>query len=165
MLGCFRHLEKEMFMSNENFIEEENNDFIKTPEFDSIFNRLISQVPVDNHREAASVIYGNYKNWTSSKTIKHYNLSEDSYNEYAELFGFKERGENTMAGRKSKQDTIVSFLTSNVGKVVTPVEVASGVEISLPTFYNFYNANRGYFRKVKRGHFEIIDPKQERANS
>jgi predicted DNA-binding transcriptional regulator AlpA len=37
---------------------------------------------------------------------------------------------------------------------------ASG--ISMPTFYNFYNANRGYFKKVKRGQFEIIDPNAER---
>jgi hypothetical protein len=35
--------------------------------------------------------------------------------------------------------------------------------MSLPTFYNFYNANMGYFKKVKRGSFEILDPRQERA--
>ena len=70
-----------------------------------------------------------------------------------------------MSGRKSKQDNIVNFLSGNVGKVVTPVQVATDVQISLPTFYNFKKANRGYFKEVKRGHFEIIDPKVERANS
>jgi hypothetical protein len=45
------------------------------------------------------------------------------------------------------------------------VQLATDVQISLPTFYNFYNANRSSFKKVKRGHFEIIDPKVERANS
>jgi hypothetical protein len=151
-------------MSDENVIEEDNA-FISTQAFQDILNKLIAKVPVDNHREAASVIYGYHKQWAPSKTIKHYNLSEDVYTYYADLFNFAERGGNIMAGRKSKQDNIVNFLTGNVGKVVTPVEVATNVAISLPTFYNFYNANRGYFRKVKRGHFEIVDPKVERANS
>jgi hypothetical protein len=151
-------------MSDESFIEEDN-DFIGTKDFDNICDNLISKVPVDSHREAYSVIYGHYKGWAPSKTIKHYNLSEEMYSYYANLFDFTERGEKIMAGRKSKQDNIVSFLTGNVGKVVTPIEVSTNVEISLPTFYNFYNANRGYFKKVKRGHFEIVDPKTERANS
>jgi hypothetical protein len=44
------------------------------------------------------------------------------------------------------------------------VQLATDVQISLPTFYNFYNANRGYFKKVKRGHFEILNPKEERVS-
>ena len=151
-------------MSDENFIEEDNV-FVNTQAFQVIFDNLIAKVPVDDHREAASVIYGHYKQWAPAKTIKHYNLSDSVYSYYADLFDFTERRENIMAGRKSKQDNIVNFLTGNVGKVVTPIEVAKDVAISLPTFYNFYNANRGYFKKVKRGHFEIVDPKVERANS
>lgn len=152
-------------MSDENFIEEDNT-FIGTKAFDDICDKLISKVSnPGNHREAYSVIYGHYKGWAPSKTIKHYNITETVYNHYADLFEFTERGEKIMAGRKSKQDNIVNFLTGNVGKVVTPIEVSTNVDISLPTFYNFYNANRGYFKKVKRGHFEIVDPKVERANS
>jgi hypothetical protein len=47
-------------MSDESFIEEDN-DFIGTKDFDNICDNLISKVPVDNHREAYSVIYGHYK--------------------------------------------------------------------------------------------------------
>ena len=153
-----------LYMSEEN-INEEDSGFTATKEFSVIFDKLISLIPVSDHREAASVIYGHYKGWSPSKTIKYYNIDEKSYSTYAELFKFKEKVVNQVSGRKSKQDNIVSFLSGNVGKVITPVQLATDVEISLPTFYNFYNANRSYFKKVKRGHFEIVDPKVERANS
>jgi predicted Zn-dependent protease len=148
----------------EELFEEENNDFTRTPEFNKIYQNLIALVKPDDHREAASVIYGHYKEWSPSKTAKYYNLSEEIYEKYADMFKFKERMVKQMTGRKSKQDNIVNFLNGNVGKVVTPVQLATDVQISLPTFYNFYNANRGYFKKVKRGHFEILNPKEERAS-
>ena len=148
----------------EELFEEENNDFTRTPEFNKIYQNLIALVKPDDHREAASVIYGHYKEWSPSKTAKYYNISEEIYEKYADMFNFKERMVKQMTGRKSKQDNIVNFLNGNVGKVVTPVQLATDVQISLPTFYNFYNANRGYFKKVKRGHFEILNPKEERAS-
>lgn len=148
----------------EELFEEENNDFTRTPEFNKVYQNLIALVKPDDHREAASVIYGHYKEWSPSKTAKYYNLSEEIYEKYADMFKFKERMVKQMTGRKSKQDNIVNFLNGNVGKVVTPVQLATDVQISLPTFYNFYNANRGYFKKVKRGHFEILNPKEERAS-
>lgn len=151
-------------MSEED-IYEEDSGFTSSKEFDVICEKLISLVPSSNHREAYSVIYGHYRGWSPSKTIKYYNIDEQIYSKYAELFKFREKVVKEMTGRKSKQDNIVNFLNGNVGKVITPVQLATDVEISLPTFYNFYNANRSYFKKVKRGHFEIVDPKVERANS
>jgi len=148
----------------EELLEDEDNDFTRTPEFNKVYQNLISLVKPDNHREAASVIYGHYKQWSPSKTAKYYNISEEIYEKYADMFNFKERMVKQMTGRKSKQDNIVNFLNGNVGKVVTPVQLATDVQISLPTFYNFYNANRGYFKKVKRGHFEILNPKEERVS-
>ena len=148
----------------EELLEDEYNDFTRTPEFHKVYEKLISLVKPDNHREAASVIYGHYKEWSPARTAKYYNISEESYEKYADMFNFKERMVKQMTGRKSKQDNIVNFLNGNVGKVVTPVQLATDVQISLPTFYNFYNANRGYFKKVKRGHFEILNPKEERVS-
>ena len=161
MIGSFSPRER-LHMSEEIV---EDGGFVGTKEFDAIFDRLISLVPVNNHREAACVIYGHYREWSPSKTCKYYNIDEETYSDYANLFKFTEKVVKEMTGRKSKQDNIVNFLNGNVGKVITPVQLATDVEISLPTFYNFYNANRSYFKKVKRGHFEIVDPKVERANS
>lgn len=153
-------------MSDE--IQQEQEDeyaFIGTTNFDAIYDRLIAMVPSVDHRVASSVIYGYYKQWSPQKTAKYYNISSDEYNKYASLFNFKERMVKQVTGRKSKQSNIVDFLNGNIGKVVTPAQLAESVNISLPTFYNFYNANRGYFKKVKRGQFEILNPNNERANS
>jgi hypothetical protein len=74
------------------------------------------------------------------------------------------RSEN-VGKRSSKTKKIENYLKENTGKIVTPKQVAEDVGMSLPTFYNFYNANMGYFKKVKRGSFEILDPRQERAKN
>ena len=69
-----------------------------------------------------------------------------------------------MSRTKTKQNNIVIYLEKNVGQVVTPAKVSTDVSISLPTFYNFYNANRQFFKKVKRGQFEIVNPKNQRES-
>ena len=66
-----------------------------------------------------------------------------------------------MSRTKTKQNNIVNYLQKNVGQIVTPAKVSTDVSISIPTFYNFYNANRQFFNKVKRGQFQIVNPNQE----
>jgi hypothetical protein len=68
----------------------------------------------------------------------------------------------TTGKRSDKNNAIKKFLESNIGKTIKPQDLVDASGISMPTFYNFYNANRGYFKKVKRGQFEIIDPNAER---
>ncbi len=150
---------------SEELVNEEDSSFTSTADFDKIYQKLISQIPVNDHRVASCVIYGHYRDWGVQKTCKYYGISIEEYNYYSNIFNFKQRMVKEVSGRKSKQDNIVNFLKVNVGRVVTPVQVATDTEISLPTFYNFYNANRSYFKKVKRGHFEIVNPEVERANA
>jgi len=117
-------------------------------------------------REVASVFYGYHKGWNLPKIVKYYSVPTDIAKEVWNKLGFdKQGGEVKVTRTRSKQETIVGFLKTNVGKVVTPAEVSQNLNISLPTFYNFYNANRHFFRKVKRGTFEILNPDVERANS
>jgi hypothetical protein len=129
-------------------------------DFELKYRKLIAGVASegDSHRVASSVIYGQAKGYNKKKTCSYYSITEEDYDKYALLFGFQERREPIMAGRKSKKDDIVNYLSGNVGRVVTPAEVADGVSISLPTFYNFYNSNSNYFKKVARGKFEIVSP-------
>lgn len=117
-------------------------------------------------REVSAVFYGYYKGWNLIKIIKYYGIQADFAKEIWDMLGFEQQGgEVKVARTKSKQDAIVGFLKTNVGKVVTPAEVTSNLNISLPTFYNFYNANRHYFKKVKRGTFEILNPEVDRASN
>lgn len=117
-------------------------------------------------RVASSVFFGYYKGWNLSKIVRHYSLPQDVAKQMWQKFNFTQPGDESKPARtRSKQDTIVGFLKSNAGKVITPAEISKNLNISLPTFYNFYNANRHFFKKVQRGQFEILNPDAERASS
>ncbi len=150
--------------------ELENQNFIINEiEFESTFAKLMNTLekPLDSIKErtASSVIFGYYKGWNFAKTIKYYNLENEIAEKYWKQFDFKiKEGGQTMSRTKTKQNNIVTYLEKNVGQVVTPAKVSTDVSISLPTFYNFYNANRQFFKKVKRGQFEIVNPKEQRES-
>lgn len=136
-------------------------------ELEKEYARLItsSDITPENERYAASVFYGYYKGWNINHIIRHYNVPEQIASEYWSMFGFTSKGGESVTRTRSKQDTIVGYLRQNIGQVVTPAQLSKEVSISLPTFYNFYNANRHFFKKVKRGQFEILNPEQERQKS
>ncbi len=150
--------------------ESENSIFnISETQFESIFARLMNTLekPLDSVKErtASSVIFGYYKGWNFEKTIRYYGLENEIAEKYWKQFNFKiKEGGQNMSRTKIKQNNIVSYLEKNVGQVVTPVKVSTDVSISLPTFYNFYNANRQFFKKIKRGQFEIINPKEQKKS-
>lgn len=155
--------------------ENENNEEAsqwKLPfnEIEKLYDEAVKKIGMLEdgvERVASSVFYGYHKGWNLAKTIKYYSLPKDIAKNLWSKFNFPEKGgEQTVTTRtRSKQDVIVGFLKTNVGKVITPAEVAKNVNISLPTFYNFYNANRQFFKKVQRGKFEILNPEQERQKA
>jgi len=148
----------------------EINDFVITEQeleskFAQLMNTVSKPLDSDNERTASAVIFGFYKNWNLDKTVKYYSLDATLAKTYWKHFNFKlKEGGKTMSRTKTKQNNIVSYLEKNVGQVVTPAKVSTDVNISLPTFYNFYNANRQFFKKVKRGQFEIVNPKEQRES-
>lgn len=154
----------------ENAIQEETSQW-KLPfaEVEKLYDKAMAglgKIDLGVERIAASVFYGYHKGWNLPKIIKYYSLPKDIAKDMWQRFNFTEKGgEEKVTRTRSKQDAIVGFLKTNVGKVVTPAEVSDNLSISLPTFYNFYNANRHYFKKVQRGKFEILNPEFERANS
>jgi hypothetical protein len=151
--------------------QEENSQW-KLPfhEVEKLYDQAmlkLGKIENDMERVAASVFYGYHKGWNLAKTIKYYSLPKEIAKNIWSKFDFPEKGgEQSVTTRtRSKQDVIVGFLKTNVGKVITPAEVAKNVNISLPTFYNFYNANRHFFKKVQRGKFEILNPEEERQKA
>lgn len=66
--------------------------------------------------------------------------------------------------RKRKSSDINTFIKNNIGREITPAQFSEEVGISLPTFYNYFNANRGWFKKIKRGLFEIVDAEATRQS-
>jgi len=150
-------------------VSEISNFIVNEAELEKIYTKLISTIKsaMDpaTERTASAVIYGYYKGWNLAKTVRYYNLEEAAATNFWKKFNFKiKEGGQIMGRTKTKQNNIVNYLEKNVGQVVTPAKVSTDVSISLPTFYNFYNANRQFFKKVKRGQFEIVNPKEQRES-
>lgn len=64
--------------------------------------------------------------------------------------------------RADKYDAVYKWLDANPGATVTTQELADISEMSYPTTLKFIENNPHYFRKVKRGTYEVRDPKAER---
>lgn len=133
-------------------------------------NRYIQTIPSDvdgEERRAAYAVISGFRDQKSKAQIAaYYSLSTDLVDKWYTFFNFKDDGKNTSTGKGSKKtNALFDYVVNNVGKLVTPKELSSELNISLPTFYNFYNANRHFFKKVKRGEFEIVSPEENRKNN
>ncbi len=132
---------------------------------DKDISEFLKQLPKDidpeEWRMISASLTGLRDGMSPREVAGYYNISKDFVIDfYSKNNATVEKSER--GSRKKKQSNMIDFLKSNVGKTVTPKEVAEAVNISLPTFYNFFNANRGYFKKIKRGEFEIVDPSEIR---
>ncbi|MEY3376896.1 MAG: hypothetical protein RL463_1206 [Bacteroidota bacterium] len=125
---------------------------------ENIIKTIPAEVGGEDRRAAYATVTG-VKDGKSVKEISHYySVDIDLVNKWIEFFNLDNTTvkKDVKRGRKSKD--LISYVKSNIGKTVTPKDVANELGISLPTFYNFLNANRGFFKKVKRGEFQIINP-------
>lgn len=155
-------------MTSENNIPQEEESQYKIPfkELESLYDTFIAKLDLsipEMERTGSSVFYGFHKNWALPKIVTYYNLNTDLANKAWAVFGFKQKGGSKVNKTRSKKEVITTYLKENVGQIVTPAKVSEEVQISLPTFYNFYNANRHFFRKTARGQFEILNPEAERT--
>ena len=116
-------------------------------------------------RVAYSIITGIRDDKNLSQIITYYSLDSETALKWYNFFSFDSRTISSTVRRGRKGKDLIGYVKSNVGKTVTPKSIVEELGISLPTFYNFYNSNRGFFKKIKRGEFEIVDPNLERTNS
>lgn len=131
--------------------------------------KLIGMIPAEStgedRRAAYAVITGLREDKTAAQICAYYSVSKDLVQKWYDFFSISDMPAQTKGRRGRKGKDLTGFVKSNVGKTVTPKEVVEALGISLPTFYNFYNANRGYFKKIKRGEFEIVNPDEQRSLS
>lgn len=64
--------------------------------------------------------------------------------------------------RADKYDTVYKWLDANPSIEITTQEFCDVTEMSYPTTLKFIENNPQYFRKLKRGVYEIRNPKAER---
>lgn len=131
--------------------------------------KFIGMIPADitgeDRRAAYAVITGLREDKTAAQICAYYSVSKDLVQKWYEFFAISDIPAQAKGRRGRKGKDLTGYVKSNIGKTVTPKEVVEALGISLPTFYNFYNANRGYFKKIKRGEFEIINPDEQRSIS
>jgi len=133
---------------------------------EQVVAKLEKKIPSDcqgeERRAAYCVIIGCRDGKTLNEISRYYSIDMDLVNYWGDFLDIRNINPVVKTKRSPKAQKIQGYLSANVGKIITPKELADEIGMSLPTFYNFYNANRSYFKKVKRGEFQILDPKEER---
>jgi len=116
----------------------------------------------DEQRVVYSALTAIKYNMSAAEASRYYGVPATTIEGIWAKHGFV--GKAVSATKKSrKSNAIKAWLKENVGNTVTPKDIVEATGISMPTFYNFYNSNVGYFKKIKRGQFEILDPQAERT--
>lgn len=128
---------------------------------------ILENTPSETYREVASALTGAKNQMSVSETAKFYSVPSSFVKEVWEKHGLlsSSNSSSTEGKRSKKTGVIEAYIKENFGKTITPHDLVAATGISMPTFYNFYNANRGYFKKIKRGQFEIVNPNKERESS
>lgn len=114
----------------------------------------------EDRRAAYATITGFKDDKSINEIASYYSLQQENVVYWWNFFNFSSTEKKVVGKRGSKTKKIEDYLVANVGKEVTPTQVANEIGMSLPTFYNYLNANRHLFKKVKRGVFEILNPKE-----
>lgn len=126
---------------------------------------ILLKTPSEEYREVASALTGAKNQMSLAETARFYGVPSSFVKEVWEKHGLSAPNSAAEGKRSRKSGIIESYLKENIGKTITPQDLVTATGISMPTFYNYYNANRGSFKKIKRGQFEIIDPNKERQLS
>lgn len=134
-------------------------------EAEKLIQRIPSNISPESRRAACSIITG-VKDGKSLKEITtYYWLSNELAQEWWDFFNFSDVRPVEKKKRGAKTSKLDIFIKSNIGKTLKSTEIIEQCEITTPTLYNYINANRGYFKKVSRGTYEIINPDLERRAS
>jgi hypothetical protein len=131
-------------------------------QIDQYVKEVPSTANAEERRSAYCVITGFGDGKTASEISQYYSIEKDVISYWMNHFSFDDIKSESSGKRSGKTKKIEEYLKTNVGKIITPKQMAEEIDMSLPTFYNYYNSNRSYFKKVQRGKFEIVDPKVER---
>lgn len=117
----------------------------------------------EDHRIACCTVIGFLDNKSPASIASYYSTTRENVDKWWEYFGFDDSDTSGKPKRARKKGNIILFVQANFGRTVSMKEMADECGSSLPTIYNFYNANRHFFKKVSRGQFELINPDLERG--
>lgn len=144
------------FQKKESLIKTVNSEIkkisknLKNPEY-------LSELARAGYSTATGLYY--------EKSIKEistfYNVSIENIEYWLNHFNI-EAEMKTVKPRKRKKNDIFNWLKENVDNEITAKDISENCNISMPTVYNFINSNIGWFKKVRRGTYLIVDADKER---
>lgn len=135
-------------------------------EVDTLIKSLPKGLPAEEWRTAASVATGVSHSKSLPEIISFYNVNKELAEKWWDNFNFNDLGLAKTSSRKSKpQNVLLSYVKDNIGEVVSVKSLSEACEVSTPTVYSFLDSNRGWFKKISRGKYEIIDADKEREIS
>lgn len=138
---------------------------LNTQEAEKLIQRIPRGISPESHRAACSIVTGVKDGKSLKEIVTYYWLSNELAQEWWDFFNFSEVRPLEKKKRGAKTSKLDGFIKSNIGKTLKSTEIIDQCEITTPTLYNYINANRGYFKKVSRGTYTIIDPNLERQAS
>ena len=128
--------------------------------------QLIKLIPrnisSEDNRIACSVITGFCYGKTLKDCSKYYSLSKERSQYWWDFFNLSDEQPIDRPRRGSKTNSLESFVKDNIGKTFKTKDILQVCEITNPTLYNYINSIRGYFKKVGRGEYLLVDAQAER---
>lgn len=132
-------------------------------QIDEYIKEIPKDIDADERRAAYATITGFAEDKSVNEICSYYSLNSETVSHWINYFNLASTKSQKSGKKSGKTKTIQDYLSNNIGKTVNFTKMAEEIGVSAPTVYNFYNANRSYFKKVSRGNFEILDPKAERT--
>lgn len=126
-----------------------------------IVNAQHSSENSEKTRAGASVVVGYRDEKSLKQIIGHYQIKEEDAQYWWDFFGFA-TGKLETKTKTRKKNHIFEYLKENAGSQISVKDLCENCSISQPTAYKFINDNIGWFKKVKRGLYQIIDADEER---
>lgn len=141
---------------------------ITRKELDLLIKSLPKGLDAEEWRVAACVATGVSYGKQLHEIVKQYSINASLAKKWWNTFNFNDFGapEVKKEKKKGKSGSVIhSFISSRVGESITPNFIADECSLSLPTVYNYINANRSSFKKVSRGTYQILDEEEERKKA
>jgi hypothetical protein len=66
---------------------------------------------------------------------------------------------------KKKKNPIDEWIKENIDNEVTAKQISENCGVSLPTVYSYISSNIGWFKKIRRGIYLVIDAEKERLKA
>lgn len=116
-------------------------------------------------RSGCCVATGYYYEKSLPEICAFYQIQESDALYWWEYFGFSNSLAKPVKKKKRKQSEIFEYLKSKAGSELTVKQLTEECSISSPTAYKFINENVGWFKKVRRGVYEVVNADEERRKA